>query len=148
MDLLHIDERDPAPTATMPRGRLAAGGVDQDDAHGLRGRGEEMTATGELAIADEPQVRLMDQGRGVERLARLLVRQPLGGQLAQLIVDQGQELLGDLRVAGLDGREDAGDVVHGRRSPGTGSPRPWPSASTRHPGRLAVRPEMRWLPQD
>ena len=60
----------------------------------------------------------MDQGRGVERLARLLVRQPLGGQLAQLIVDQGQELLGGLRVAGLDGREDARDVVHGGRSAG------------------------------
>ena len=91
----------------MPPGRLAAGSVDQDEVHGLRGGGEEVTAACELAIADEPQVRLMDQGRGVECLARLLAGQPLGGQLAQLIVDQGQELLGDLRVAGVDGREDA-----------------------------------------
>ena len=55
----------------------------------------------------------MDQGRGLERLARLLLGQPLGRQLAQLVVDQRQELLGRLRVALLDGREDAGHVVHG-----------------------------------
>ena len=54
----------------------------------------------------------MDQGRGLERLAGLLLGQPLGGQLAQLVVDQRQELLGRLRVALLDGREDAGHVVH------------------------------------
>ena len=98
----------------MPPGRLAAGVVDQDEAHGLGGGGEEVAATRELAIADEPQVRLMDQGRGVERLARLLLGQLLGRQLAQLVVDQGQELLGGLRVALLDGRQDAGYVVHRR----------------------------------
>ena len=53
----------------------------------------------------------MDQGRGLEGLARLLLSEPLGGQLAQLVVDQRQELLGRLGVALLDGREDAGDVV-------------------------------------
>ena len=54
----------------------------------------------------------MDQGRGLERLPGLLLGQPLRGQLAQLVVDQRQELLGGLRVALLDGREDAGHVVH------------------------------------
>ena len=65
--------------------------------------------------ADQPEVGLVDQGRGLERLARLLLRQPLGGELAQLVVDQGQELLGRLGVALLDGREDVGHVVHGAR---------------------------------
>ena len=59
----------------------------------------------------------MDQGGGLERLAGLLLRQLLGGQLAQLVVDQRQELLGRLRVALLDGREDAGHVVHHRETP-------------------------------
>ena len=48
-----------------------------------------------LAV-DQPQIRLVDQGRGLERLAGLLLGQPLGGQLAQLVVDQRQELLGGL----------------------------------------------------
>ena len=64
------------------------------------------------SLVDQPEVRLVDQGRGLERLAGLLLRQLLGGQLAQLVVDQRQELLGRLRVALLDGREDAGHVVH------------------------------------
>ena len=60
----------------------------------------------------------MDQGRGLERLPGLLLGQPLRGQLAQLVVDQRQQLLGGLRVALLDGREDAGHVIHRRRRPG------------------------------
>ena len=66
---------------------------------------------------DQPQVRLVDQGRGLERLAGLLLGQPLGGQLAQLVVDQRQQLLGGLGVALLDGREDPGHFVHRRRPP-------------------------------
>jgi hypothetical protein len=37
----------------------------------------------------QPQVSLVDQGGGVERLARLLVRQLLRGQPAQLVVASG-----------------------------------------------------------
>jgi hypothetical protein len=61
---------------------------------------------------DEPEVRLVNQGGGLERLAGLLVRQPLGGQLAKLVVDEWEQSLGGLRIALLDGREDAGHVVH------------------------------------
>ena len=95
---------------------LAAGVLDEDAAHGLGRGGEEVAAAVPARVVrpDEPEVGLVDQGRGLERLARLLLRQPLGGELAQLVVDQRQELLGRLRVALLDGREDAGDVVHGR----------------------------------
>ena len=42
------------------------------------------------STSDQPQVRLVDQGRGLERLARLLLGQLLGRQLAQLVVDQRQ----------------------------------------------------------
>ena len=66
--------------------------------------------------ADEPQVGLVDQGGRLERLPRLLLGQLLGRQLAQLVVDQRQELLGGVRVALLDGGQDAGDVGHAGQS--------------------------------
>ena len=69
------------------------------------------------SVADEPEVRLVDQGGGLEGLPGLLLGQPLGRELAELVVDQRQELLGRLGVALLDGREDAGHVAHGHRSP-------------------------------
>ena len=43
--------------------------------------------------AHQPQVGLVDQGGGLQSLAGLLLGQPLGRQLAQLVVDQRQELL-------------------------------------------------------
>ena len=44
----------------------------------------------------QPQVSLVDQGRGLEGLAGLLLGQLLRGQLAELVVDQREELLGGL----------------------------------------------------
>ena len=58
----------------------------------------------------------MDQCCRLEGLARLLVSELAGRPASQLVIDQWQELLGRLRVAVLDGREDARDVVH-RREP-------------------------------
>ena len=116
----HQVEVDAGPTAAVLAASLAAGVLDQDAPHGLGRRGEEMAAAVPIARAsrsDQPQVRLVDQGGGLERLPGLLLRQPLGGQLAQLVVDQRQELLGGLGVALLDRREDASDVVHGGCSP-------------------------------
>jgi hypothetical protein len=54
----------------------------------------------------------VDQGRGLEGLAGFFAGQPLRRQLAQLVVDERQELLGGARVALLDGRQDAGDIAH------------------------------------
>lgn len=54
----------------------------------------------------------MDQGGGLQRLAGFLVGELLGGQLAQLVVDQRQQLPGGLRIAPLDGGQDARDIVH------------------------------------
>ena len=62
--------------------------------------------------ADEPEVRLVDQGGGLEGLARLLGGQPGGGELAQLVVDEREQVGGGLRVAGRGGVEEAGDVGH------------------------------------
>ena len=60
----------------------------------------------------------MDQGRRLQRLARFLVGEPLGRELAQLAVDQRQELLDGPGVALVDCLEHAGYFIHGD-SPGT-----------------------------
>jgi len=51
---------------------------------------------------DQPDVRLVNQGRGLKGLPGLLLGHLLSGQLPQLLVDQGQQLLGGGRVALLD----------------------------------------------
>ena len=63
-----------------------------------------------LLDIDEPEVRLVHQGGGLQRLAGLLVVQPGSGQFPQLLVDQWQQLLGRRGIAGFDVAEDAGDV--------------------------------------
>ena len=63
------------------------------------------------ALVHEAYVRL-------ERLTGLFLGEPLSGQPAQLVVYHGQQLVGGLRVALLDRREDVGDVVHAGCSPG------------------------------
>src|SRR5262249_22692530 len=86
--------RRPPPAAVLLP-PLAAGVLDEDAAHRLGGRGEEVPAIGEglLLIACQSQVGLMHQGGGVERLPRLLLGQLLGRQPAQLVIDQREELL-------------------------------------------------------
>src|SRR5262245_18871603 len=104
------------PGRRRAEGTLLAGVFDEDEAHGLNRNGQEVTAARPLATAtgaDQAQVRLVDQGRQVECLPRRLVRQPVRGQLAQLVVDQGQELGGSLRVTRLERIQQNGAVVHG-----------------------------------
>ena len=60
----------------------------------------------------QPDVRLVDQGCGLERLPGLLLGHLLGRQPAQFLIDQRQELLGRVGIALLDGGEDSGDLVH------------------------------------
>ena len=75
--------------------------------------------------ADQPEVGLVDQGGRLERLAGLLRGQPGGGELAQLVVDERQQLGRGLRVAGRGRVEQAGDVGHAGECTTTGTdPRP------------------------
>ena len=55
----------------------------------------------------------MHQGGGLKGLTGLLLSQFVGRQLAKLVVDQRQQLRGGVRVAVLDGRQDARDIGHG-----------------------------------
>jgi hypothetical protein len=96
-------------------GLLAAGVVDEDVPHGFGTGGVEVVSALPGALdrpADEAEVGLVDQGGGLERLARRLVGQAVGGELAQLVVDQRQELLRGRGVAPLDGRQDSRDLAH------------------------------------
>src|SRR6516225_9980707 len=67
--------------------------LDENAAHGFGGGREEVWAAMPgfaRIVADEPQVRFVDEGRGIESLARWLPAQLLGRQLAQLVVNQRQ----------------------------------------------------------
>jgi hypothetical protein len=70
-----------------------------------------VVAVGELLV-DQSLVGLVHLRRGVQRLAGPLLRQLLGGEFAQLVVDQRQQLLPSFGVAGLDGGQYQRDVGH------------------------------------
>ena len=107
---------DPLPVAAVLGPPFPPGVVDEDAAHGFGGGGEEVAAAVPglgLARAHESEIRLMDEGRGLERLAGLFLSESLGREFTEFLVDQGQELLGGVRIALLDGRQDAGYFGHG-----------------------------------
>jgi hypothetical protein len=54
----------------------------------------------------------VDQGRGLKGLARRLLGQLLGGQAAQLVVNERQELCGGVRVALLNGAQNVRDIAY------------------------------------
>jgi hypothetical protein len=133
LDVVHVD----APTSASRLGAApAAGVVDEDPPHHLGGGREELLtavpAPDRLGI-NQPEESLLDQGRGLESLAGLLPRQPAGGELAQLVVDQGEQVLGGAGVAPLDVREDAGHVRHrhARRRPPRPRHHPYPGPVAR-----------------
>jgi hypothetical protein len=98
-------------------GVFAAGLVNEDAAHRFGGRGEKVaTAVPGLGLlrVHEPQIRLVNQCRGLQSLARLLLIQLRCRQLAQLVVNQRQELLSGVRVALLDSGQYSGDLGHRR----------------------------------
>jgi hypothetical protein len=97
-----------------------AGAFDRDAPHGGGRRGEEVAAPAPppiRAVADQPQVGIVEQGRGLERLARSLAGELSRGRLAVLVMDQRQEPGRGPGLALLDRLQDAGHVAHLRRSP-------------------------------
>ena len=99
----------------MSGAHLSAGVLDEDAAHGLGGGGEEVAAAVPLLglfRVHQAQVGFVDEGGCLQGLAGLFLGQALGGQLAQLVVHEGQELLRGVGIALLDGGQDAGHFVH------------------------------------
>jgi len=88
----------------------------ENPSHRFGGRGEEVaTAVPMLRGFDihQPQVSFVDQGCSLQGLPRSFLGQLLGREFAQFVVDQRQELLGGVRVAFLDGGQDARNFTHG-----------------------------------
>lgn len=82
---------------------------------GLGRRGKEVPAAVPFLDAFRihlSQIGFVDHGGRLERLARLLVRQSLCGQLAKFVVHERQEQLGGVPVALLDGGKYLSDVFH------------------------------------
>src|SRR5262249_10327503 len=65
-----------------------------------------------LRITAEPQPGLVDERGRLQRLAGSLVGHLAGGQPTQLLIDDGQQFLGSIGCALLDGVEDARDIAH------------------------------------
>src|SRR5262245_34236555 len=95
--------------------------LNQDAAHRLGSGREEVTAGGKLLVAHQPQVSLMNQGRRVKRLPRLLAGQLHRGEATELIRHQRQQLPGGLGVALCQVGQDVGDLVH-ERAQGSSDP--------------------------
>ena len=113
----HLDLIEVEPVGVLPplERRPRPRPLDEDAAHRLGGGGEEVPPTvpaRDRVGIDEPQVHLVDQGGGLERLAGLLLRQPLRGELAELVVDQRQQLLRGAWVALLDVRQNPRHIAH------------------------------------
>jgi hypothetical protein len=69
-----------------------------------------------LARADESQIGLVNQARGVERLPWLFPGQLLGGQPAQFVIHQRQQFVRRLRISLFNGQKQRGGVGHAGRS--------------------------------
>jgi len=82
----------------------------------LGSRGKEVAAAVpllDLLHVHQADVGLMDQGRRLQRLARLFLSELRGRQPPQLVIDQRQQLFGGVRIAVLDGAQNLGHVGHG-----------------------------------
>jgi hypothetical protein len=91
------------PLAAMFVPLLAAGVLHRDAAHGLGTGGEEMAAMIPVVAtggADEPEVGFVNESRWLQGVPRRLVGQPGGGEAAQLVVDQREQVSGGLPVPG------------------------------------------------
>jgi hypothetical protein len=70
----------------------------------------------ELLVTDQAEVRLVDEGRGLERLPGTLRGDARGGELAQFLVDEREQVGGSVAIAGRGGIENAGHVGHNDRA--------------------------------
>src|SRR5262249_26482752 len=116
---------DAAQGASVPKRFLPPGAFDKNPPHGFRGSREKMgpplPATALPSVLrrdrligppDQTQIRFVDEGRGLECLARRLLGQLPSRQAPQLVIDKRQKLLGPLRLAALDCRQNLRHVGH------------------------------------
>src|SRR5262249_54063940 len=93
---------DAAPISAMLVSAFPASRVHQNPAHGLGRGSEEMAAiVPPIAVsrANQTDVSFMDESGRLKGIARWLGRQSCSGKAAKLLVDQRQQLLGDVGLA-------------------------------------------------
>jgi hypothetical protein len=96
--------------------------VDEDSAHRLGCRREEMRAVAPvgLMIASEAHPGLVHEGGGLERLTGWLARHLGGREAAQLVIDEWEDAFGRARVAARQILQQQGDFPRwSRRIRGT-----------------------------
>jgi hypothetical protein len=95
-----LSEVDAVEIAAVLETRLAAGGVHEQFAHRPGGCAEEMSTAvpSGVLVADELEVDIMDKGGGLKSLPGGDGRQACPGQLPQLVVDEGKEVRGSVRL--------------------------------------------------
>ena len=94
---------------------FAPGDINENLLH-RAGRGlEEMPAIGEVlvAISSDLQPGLMHERRRLEGLPSFLIGHQDDRQLAQFLIDQWEQLVGSLRLAGSNGVEHLSQLGHG-----------------------------------
>jgi hypothetical protein len=64
-----------------------------------------------LLGVQQTKIGFVYESRRLQRLARPFLGHPPGSQLAQVVVDERQELFGSPRIALFDGRQDSRDVA-------------------------------------
>ncbi len=131
------------PAARLDR-HFGSSSLDQYSPHGLGSRLKEAPAAvpvPDFVYIDEPDISVMDHRGGVQRLPRLLLASVAAANVRRSPIHQRQQLPCRRRIAGLDLRQDAGDVGHrensgaGKTAPIIRSPRPlWiRKVQSRHP---------------
>src|SRR5262249_10328579 len=111
---LLVDDIEPIQSEALASAAMAAAAfaprpLDADAPERFSRSSKEVAATLpglRFVFIHEPKVGLVHQSSSIERLARLFTGQPLPGELAQLVINQRQELLGGLGVPLLDGRQN------------------------------------------
>jgi hypothetical protein len=107
-------QRPPDPPAEALGGVAPTGVVDEDQAHGLGGGGEEVAAVGDVGegvAVEESEEDLVDEGGGLEGVAGPLAAQEPAGDAAQLGVDGADESLLGVLAAGADLAEEGGQIT-------------------------------------
>jgi hypothetical protein len=96
---------------------LAAGGFDEDAAHGLGGGREEMpTAVPPIVVGwpDQSEVRFMDQCGWLKGVVRRFAGHPHSRELPQLFIDKREQIGGSLAVASHGGVQKERHIGHDR----------------------------------
>jgi hypothetical protein len=93
-DACRLGQRDVHRTAAALLAMLRACIVHQNVTHHLRGHGEELRPVLPAYVlpVDQPEVSLVDQSGGLQDMAAPLGRQVPGGDLMQLLLEDGRQL--------------------------------------------------------